>query len=115
MDYECLICQKTATVSMKIEDVIEFYEKAQKDIQHSKEEKRDSELKCESCEEKIATLCCIDCNNQIYCEGCLNAIHQLNKKFANHKINSLEEKKKVTEKTEFRSNIICKCQANKIL
>ena len=101
MEFECLICQKTSIVSMKIDKLLEFYRIAKEG--HSK---KFEDPKCEACEKEIATLCCIDCNNQIYCEGCLNKAHLENKRFVNHKIVSLEEKKKV---------MICKCLTKRTL
>ena len=111
MEFECLICQKTSIVSMKIENMLDFYRKVLQDP--SQDHTKFEEPKCEACEENIATLCCIDCNNQIYCEGCLNKAHLENKRFANHKIVNLEEKKKVMGKTELQSNMNCKCPSKR--
>ena len=98
MEFECLICQKTSIVSIKIDNMLEFYRKILQDPKQD-HSKKFEDPKCEACEEKIATLCCIDCNNQIYCEGCLNMSHQMNKRFAKHKIVTVGEKKKIKGKT----------------
>ena len=117
MEFECLICQKTSIVSNKIDDMLEFYRKVLQEPKQDHEKKCEElpKCKCEACEEKIATLCCMDCNNQIYCEGCLNMSHQMNKRFAKHKIVTVGEKKKIKGKTELQPNMICKCPSKRTL
>ena len=41
--------------------------------------------------------------------------HQMNKRFANHKIVSLEQKKNVMGKTESHCNVICRCPSKRTL
>ena len=97
-EFECPICQKQAKMTINLNEMINAFKKSifsseKSEIQH-----------CEACLENPATLCCIGCQNQNYCEGCLNLIHKANKRFADHKIVTLEEKRSLIENEKMACN-----------
>ena len=63
---------------------------------------------CDACEKKPAKTKCVDCN-QNYCEACAQFMHEVNKKFINHKMQNVE--KQMVTKEEFN----CFCSNKKII
>ena len=103
-DFECPICKKHEKLLLPINELLNFLKNSS--ITPSKLADNGNKQLCEACQSNIANFCCIDCQNQIYCEECLDSIHKINKKFKNHKINEINEKKT-------QSALFCGCPSRK--